>query len=190
MGGAASIMAKPSIRVYIATSLDNYITGPNNDLTWIPQSSPALQPEDHGYEGFLRESTAILMGRNTYEVIKTFDRWLYGNKPIYVATNRPLIHTGPGRVIPISGNAIELINRIRQDLGDNGKLYIDGGKLIRSFVDAQLVHEITISIIPVVLGQGTPLFSGISQPVKLCLQSTHAFPSGVVQVKYRMDYSA
>ncbi len=188
MGGASSIMAKPSVRVFVATSLDNYMAGVNNDFSWMPQAKPE-QPEDHGYEMFMYESTAILMGRNTYDVIKTFDFWVYGNKPVYVATNRPLVHEGPGKVIPICGTPIELLNRIRQDLGDDGKLYIDGGKLIRSFLDAQLVHEITLSVIPVILGAGVPLFSGVSQRQRLVLQATHCFPSGVVQMKYRVDYA-
>ena len=120
------------VRVFIACSLDGFIAGPDDDLSWLP--APDASGEDYGYGAFIAETAAILMGRSTYDVAAGFPDWPYGSLPVFVATSRPLDPVAE-TVVPISGSPSELLAavRARQD----GAVYLDGGALIRSFLDEE-----------------------------------------------------
>ena len=123
------------VRVFIACSLDGFIAGPDDDVSWLPEPDAS---EDYGYGAFIAETAAILMGRSTYDVAAGFPNWAYGSLPVFVATSRPLdpvVET----VVPIRGSPSELLAAVRAR-GD-GAVYLDGGALIRSFLDEGLVDE-------------------------------------------------
>lgn len=170
------------VRVFIACSLDGFIAGPNDDLSWLP--GPSADTTDYGYSDFMREVGALLMGRNTYRVVEGFDGpWPYGDCPVLVATRRPLTPKAP-TVRAVLGPITDLVAQARATAGDKD-VYLDGGDLIRQGLDAGLVDELIVSIVPTILGAGAPLFAGVHGRHALTLVSSHAFASGLVQLTLR-----
>ncbi len=167
------------VRVFIATSLDGFIAGPDHDLSWLPDPRPG---EDFGYGAFMARTGAILMGRSTYEIAAGFDAWPYGDTPVLVATRRELDEPAAPTVEPVSGTPEELVG-LAHEAAVGRDIYLDGGDLIRQVLDARLVDELTITIIPVILGAGFPLFTGAARRT-LRLESTSLFEGGILQLRY------
>jgi dihydrofolate reductase len=169
------------IRVFIACSLDGFIAGPDDDLSWLPGFTP---DEDYGYAVHMADTAAILMGRSSYEVAKTFEGpWPYGDTPVFVATSRPLGDLPAPTVHAVSGDPVDLIAAVQAEVGDGG-IYVDGGVLIRSVLDAGLIDQLTVTIVPVILGAGAPLFAGAVRRHELELQRSQAYGNGLVQLVY------
>ena len=168
-----------SVRVFIACSLDGFIAGTDGDLTWLPGP---LADEDYGYRAFLADTEAILMGRATYEVAAAFDSWPYSETPVFVATSRPLDPV-VSSVRAITGTPTQLLAAVRAESGSGG-VYLDGGALIRSFLDAHLIDELIVTVVGVILGFGTPLFAGTAERHRLRLTAARPYPSGLVQLHY------
>jgi dihydrofolate reductase len=168
------------VRVFIACSLDGFIAGPEGDLSWLPAPR---EDEDYGYGAFVAETAAMLMGRATFETALGFDGWPYGELPVLVATTRPLDPPVP-TVRAITGDPAALLAQVRATA--DGPVYLDGGVLIRQFLDVGLVDEMTVTIIPCILGAGAPLFAG-ALPRRLELIGSRTFDDGLVQVVYRVS---
>lgn len=175
---------KPRTRVYIAMSLDGFIAGEHDDLSWLPAGPEDLQgsvsPEAVEFDGFLSEVGAILMGRKTYDQASAFEGpWPYGEIPVLVPTHRELSSPHP-TVGAVSGGIGELVAAAHE--AASGKdLYIDGGNLIRQAIDADLVDHLIITMVPVILGKGTPLFAGLSRRQKPIIEGHHDY-HGMVQI--------
>lgn len=176
-------MARPQCSVYIATSLDGFIARPDGAVDWL---NPMHQDgEDYGYRRFFDSIDAIVFGRNTYDLALGFDPWPYAGKRCVVLTHRPL-DARHGEE-PYHGPLAALVER----LGKEGvrRAYIDGGAVIRQFLAEGLIDDMTLSIVPVLLGEGLPLFRGGAERW-LRLVESRAFPSGLVQIEYRADKPA
>lgn len=168
-----------SVRVFIACSLDGFIAGPDDDLSWLPRASG----DDHGFGAFLEGISALLMGRATYRVVEGFGgEWPFGERPVFVATTRPLEPAAP-TVRAVSGPPSELLAAVREVTG--GDVYLDGGNLIRQFLDEGLVDQLIVTIVPVVLGDGAPLFAGTRKRRTLGLVGVRESSGGLVQLEYR-----
>lgn len=168
------------IRVFIATSRDGFIAGVDDDLSWLPDGHAG---EDYGYEQFMAGVGAILMGRRTYDVVEGFGTgWPYGDMPVLVATSRPLDPVEPS-VRAVSGSAAVMIAEARVVAGDRD-VYVDGGRLIQQLLDAGLIDEFIVTVIPVDLGEGIPLLAGDEQWDQVSVEESRAFPSGVEQRRY------
>ena len=169
------------VRVFCATSLDGFLAGPDDDLSWLPGPDPS--GEDHGFGALLAETGALLMGRRTFDVVAGFGgTWPYGDRPVFVATNRPL-HAPEG--VParaVYGDIATLVAHARA--AAQGKdVYLDGGSLARQALDAGLVDEVTLTLVPVVLGAGVPLFAGCAGRHAMQTRESRALPHGMVQVR-------
>ena len=164
------------VRLFIATSLDGYIAGPGESLDWL------FSDADYGYDAFIAAVDTLAMGRRTYEVMKRFEEWPYDGLATTVFTrNEQPPHDR--RVNFTSRPPAEWLRDL--DRVPGGDVWIvGGGVLIREFLDAQLVDEMTISIHPVVLGGGTPLFPPGPHRHKLRLAHVHSYPSGLVSSTY------
>ena len=194
------------VRVFIACSLDGFIAGEDDDLSWLPGvggdgqpegagaadevagddagAGDASAPDDHGFGAFFAQVGALLMGRRTYDVVAGFDRWFYDDTPVLVATSRPLGEPAAPTVRAVSGTPQELLAQARGVAGE-ANVYVDGGALIRQFLDAGLIDEITVSIIPVILGRGIPLFAGATARTPLELVEQRESDGTLVQLRYR-----
>ena len=170
--------------VFIATSLDGFIARPNGDLDWLP-SPDSANGEDFGYDSFMSTIDTLVMGRGTYEKALTFGTWPYGMRRVVVLTSRSLPPP------PASAN-VETMSGAPRDivctLGERGarSLYVDGGVTIQRFLDAGLIRRLIVTRIPVLLGDGIPLFGPLSRDVHLEHIDTRYWPNGLVQSEYRV----
>lgn len=176
------------VSVYIATSLDGFIAREDGDIEWLHNSGhgEVEKGEDFGYKSFMNSVDALVMGRITFEKVLSFNEWYYGSKPVFVLSNNPVKIPKELRktVFTLSGTPQEILEKLEK-LGHQ-RLYIDGGKTIQGFLEANLVDEMTITTIPILLGSGIPLFGPLSNDVKLkCLESRH-FKNGFVQSTYQV----
>lgn len=170
------------VRAFLATSLDGFIAGPNDELDWLPGHEG--DGAEDTFTPFFAEIGAMLMGRRTFDVVSGFGgEWFYGDKPILVATSRPL-EAAQQSVKPVHGTIAEMVEEARRVAGDRD-VYLDGGTLFRSALDAGLVDELTLTIVPTILGQGIPLF-GPTTTRTLSLVSSREIGAGMVQLRYRM----
>jgi dihydrofolate reductase len=170
-----------TVRVFIATSLDGFIAGPGDDLSWLPHPTPG---EDYGYADHVARTAAILMGRRSYDAVAAFDGdWPYGDTPVFVATARPLDPVAPTVHAVTGDTAADLLAAVQAQVGDGG-IYVDGGALIRSLLDAGLVDELVVTIVPVILGAGIPLFAGAAIRHELELVGSEEYDTGLVQLRY------
>ena len=171
--------------VFIATSLDGFIARTDGSIDWLNEANQTVPPgEDCGYSEFMGGVDVLVMGRNTFEQVLAFELWPYGNTPVVVMTRRgiELPQTVPPTV-SVSGDApCMLLDKLKKQ--GVKKVYLDGGQTIQSFLAAGLVNSITVTTIPVLLGQGKSLFGGLVADIKLEHKSTKAYPFGFVQSSY------
>ena len=181
-------MTTPRVRVYIATSIDGFIAGPNDDLSWLPSDDQLAETAgaDDGalaYEDFIAGVGALLMGRGTYEVVRGFDvPWPYGDLPVLVATNRAMDEDPPSTVRAVHGSITELLEAAKS-VSSGKDVYLDGGALIRQAAESDLIDDLTITMAPVALGSGPPLFAGMSKRYRMELVSHHRHAGGMLQIR-------
>jgi dihydrofolate reductase len=164
--------------VFIAASLDGYIARSNGDIDWLSIVHPV--DEAHGYQAFMASVDTIVLGRGTYDTVLEFNEWPYPGKRVIVMTHRPA-EARHGEEF-FSGRAAELATR----LSDAKRVYVDGGKVVSQFLAAGLIDDLTISVIPIILGDGIRLFSGGEGEHRLELEGQRSWPSGMVQMRYRV----
>ena len=166
--------------VFIATSLDGFIARRDGALDWLPTGGG----EPHGYEEFIASVDAIVIGRLTFETVLTFETWPYGTKPVVTLSSTPGALAAPAGAVCefMSGSPLEIVERLRGRGFTH--LYVDGGITIQRFLDAGLIQRVVITRIPVLLGDGIPLFGPLRHDIRLKHVGTRAFPSGMVQSEY------
>jgi dihydrofolate reductase len=167
------------LRVFIAASLDGFIAGPNDELDWLPGHSDI----EDTFTPFMAQIGALLMGRRTYDVVCSLpDPWAYGDTPVLVPTSRPLtpLHNS---IRAVQGSIEEVVTAARQAAAGRD-VYVDGGTLIRSALDAGLIDEIALTTVPVILGAGIPLFAGSTHRRSFTLRESRHIGGGLVQSTY------
>ena len=171
-----------TISIFIGTSLDGFIARPNDDLDWLPAGGG----EPHGYDEFMASVDALVIGRKTFEKVLTFGDWPYGDKRVVVLSSRPvdLSVVRGGRAEQISGTPAEIVAQLAASGAHH--LYIDGGITIQRFLRAGLIQRLIITRVPVLIGEGIPLFGSLPHDVRLQHISTRHFPSGLVQSEYHV----
>lgn len=173
--------------VFVAASLDGFIARSDGDLDWLDEAN-ALVPleEDCGFANFLGSVDAIVMGRSTFEKVLTFGYWPYGDRPVFVLTRNGV---DPDADIPSTVRFAEMNPRDLIDyLAGNGHrhVYVDGGKTIGSFLATGAIDRLTVTLIPILLGSGLPLFGPLPADVRLKLEDSRVFDFGFVQLTYRV----
>lgn len=171
------------VRGFLAMSLDGFIAGEGDDLSFLPPPDPA--GDDGGFAALLAESGALWMGRRTYDVVCGFDGpWPYGPLPVLVATSRPLRAVVP-TVRAVGGTVAAMLAEAREAAAGRD-VYVDGGALLRSVLDAGALDALTVTVVPVLLGRGVPLFRGLAHGHALSLEGSRTLPGGMVQLRYRV----
>ena len=180
-------MKKPEIRVsvFIARSLDGFIARPDGDVSWLDEYEPLGEGEDAGYGALFTAVDSLIMGRGTFEKVLTFD-WPYGSKLITVMSRS--LKTIPeelrGSVRIAASPPWELLEQLEAE--GQRHVYLDGGLVIQSFLRAGLVDDLTLTTIPVLLGEGIPLFGHLEKDIKLKLLESRSWDNGFLQTKYQV----
>ena len=172
-----------AVSVFIGTSVDGFIARSNGDLDWLPEGGG----EPHGYNEFIATVDAIVIGRKTFETVLGFDAWPYGDTRVVVLSSQPLdlsaVRTGV--VEQMGGAPADIIARLAATGAHH--LYLDGGITIQRFLSAGLIERLVITHVPVLIGDGVPLFGALPHDVRLRHVVTRDYPSGLVQSEYRID---
>jgi dihydrofolate reductase len=173
----------PNVSLYIAASLDGYIARADGALDWL-DSLPNPDGSDHGYHAFLEGIDLIVMGRKTYEKLLSFGiPWPYPEQRTYVVTSDISLETPSPNTTLIHQIDCEVIARFRSECS-RGIWLVGGGELIGSFLKLDAVDEMIISMIPLVLGGGIPLFPTGSPETWFELAGVEGFSSGAVNLRY------
>ena len=170
-----------AIVLYIAASVDGFIARPDGDISWL--TSFEHSGEDYGYAALLQRSGAIVMGGRTFRQVLGFGPWPYQDIPCYVFTGQGVGESPPPLVTACAGDIAPVVAQIRRRTSKDIWL-VGGSHLIAQFARAGLIDEYIIAIIPVLLGAGIALFAGSGQQ-ELVLGDAKAYPSGLVQLRYR-----
>src|SRR3970040_318882 len=170
------------VSVFIATSVDGFIARPNGDLDWLPAGGG----EPHGYDEVMASVDALVIGRNTFEKVLTFWALPYGDKRVVFLSSRPvdLSAAGGGVVEQMAGPPAEIVSRLAASGAHN--LYVDGGITIQGFLRAGLIQRLIITRVPVLIGDGVPLFGPLPRDIRLRHVATRQYPSGLVQSEYHV----
>src|SRR6266705_6787702 len=152
-----------TVSIFIGTSVDGFIARSNGDLDWLPAGGG----EPHGYNEFVASVDAIVIGRKTFEKVLTFGVWPYGDKRVVVLSRRPvdLSAAGGGVVERMAGPPAEIVSQLAASGAHH--LYVDGGITIQEFLRAGLIQRLIITRVPVLIGDGIPLFGTLQRDLRL-----------------------
>ncbi len=168
--------------VFIGTSVDGFIARLNDDLDFLPEGGG----EPHGYNEFIASVDAIVIGRKTFEKVLSFKAWPYGDKRVVILSSRPLdLSAAVGGIVEqMAGPPAEIVSQ----LAARGMhhLYIDGGITIQRFLRAGQIQRLIITRVPVLIGEGIPLFGTLPRDVRLRHVATRHYASGLVQSEYEI----
>jgi dihydrofolate reductase len=172
--------------VFIATSLDGYIARPDGALDWLPGADGDTGGEDYGFHRFYASVDTLVVGRKTFEFARALPQWPYAGKRVVVLSRR--FPAGPAAVgadaLGSSLAPVELLARLAEQGARHA--YVDGGRTIQAFLRAGLIQELTITRVPVLLGEGIPLFGPTGRDIRLDHLRTRTYANGFVQSSYAL----
>ena len=168
--------------VFVGTSVDGFIARPNGELDFLSAGGG----EPHGYDEFIASVDAIVIGRKTFETVLAFPEWPYGERRVVVLSSRPLdLSTiGAGHVEQMSGEPAGIVSKLAASGARH--VYVDGGVTIQRFLRAGQIQRLVITRVPVLIGEGIPLFGALPTDIRLHHVATQHYPSGLVQTEYRV----
>ena len=171
-------MAK--VTLYIAASVDGFIASKDGGIDCL--SMVESKETDYGYADFYRSIDAIAMGSKTYEQVLGFGAWPYPGKPCYVFTQRRLTSARKDVIFTAAGP--DVVVREMESKGLHRIWLVGGARLAAAFLLPRLIDEYIVSIIPILLGEGIPLFLPTDREIKLQLMEVQQFATGLVQLRY------
>ena len=166
-----------------AMSLDGFIAEPDGGVDWLSIGTD-LDADDGGwFTDFMERIDALVMGRNSFEKVMSFGSCAY-TRPVFVLSNT-MTSVPEGyedKVSILSGTPGEVVSTLAEQ--GYRRLYVDGGKTVQAFLAADLIDEMMIAYVPVILGQGIPLFGSLTHPLEFRLLETKTMSIGLVQSRY------
>ena len=170
------------VSVFVGASVDGFIARPNGELDWLPADGG----EPHGYDEFMESVDALVIGRKTFETVLAFDAWPYGQKRVVVLSSRPIDFSAVRDAVVERMDATpdEIVTRLAAPGFHH--LYVDCGITIQGFLRAGLVDRLIVTRVPVLIGEGIPLFGSLPRDIRLVHVATRHYPSGLVQSEYRV----
>lgn len=168
-----------NILLNLTVSLDGFIEGPNGEFDWC------FTDQDYGMTAFLEQTDTILLGRKSYELLLTMEGDSFPNHKKYVFSQTLDAVAAP--YILQKGPAEDAVRRLRAEPGKDMWLF-GGAALLSSLLNAGLVDQFMISVHPILLGGGKPLFQGLGGRIPLHFERSESFSSGLVQLFYRVPF--
>jgi dihydrofolate reductase len=172
-------MRKIEGSVFVGVSLDGFIARTDGAFDFLDTGDTT----PHGYEEFMATVDALVIGRKTFETVLNFGGWFYGAKPVFALSSRTLAPAPPEAVLErMSGEPAEIMSQ----LADRGfrRVYVDGGITIQRFLRAGLIQRLIITRVPVLIGEGIPLFGATYRDIALKHVATREYAGGLVQSEY------
>ena len=165
---------------FLATSVDGFIAREDGGLDWLVGRGEALG--DTGYDAFFASIDAMVMGRGTYDVVKNFEEYPYAGKRMLLLSSTLESTEWPDATVHRS------LDDVLETLEREGitRVYVDGGETVSMFLREGLLDQITISVAPVLIGRGIPLFGQFESDIALELTETRDLGSGFTQSTYRV----
>jgi dihydrofolate reductase len=164
--------------IFVGTSLDGFIARANGSFDFLPAGGG----EPHGYREFMESVDALVIGRNTFDVVVRFAQWPY-EKPVFVLSSRALPPTSAGVAVErLSGEPAEVVEQLAAR--GIGHIYVDGGITVQRFLRDGLIQHLIITRVPVLIGSGIPLFGPLLRDLALTHVATRQYASGLVQSEY------
>lgn len=174
---------KKKIKLYIAVSLDGYIARPDGNLDWLTKY-PMPTGTEYGYKDLMDSIDTIIMGGKTYRAVLDMDfEWPYSDKACYIVSHRNTNLTPTKNVKFITENVVETVKALKQQDGKDIWL-VGGGQVITLLLNHDLVDEMQICYIPVILGNGIPLFPNQPKESTWKFAGSEAYDSGIVKITY------
>jgi dihydrofolate reductase len=180
---------------YCAVSLDGFIAESDDDLRWLTEydgsfDGPGAQPMKGSYDSFYEDIGALVMGSVTYEwILREVTEWPYAGKPTWILTSRAL-PVPEGEDVDVrfaDGDVGDLSGEMLAACGGRRLWVVGGGNVASQFVDRGLLDEAILTVVPVVLGKGKPLFDRRLPGGPMQLLGTRAFDTGMVELRYAID---
>ena len=167
--------------VFVGVSLDGFLARRDGSYDFLPADGG----EPHGYDEFIATVDTILIGRHTFEIVLKFADWPYPGKRVVVLSHRPLNLAGiKGIVEQMSGVPDAVVRQLEASGAKH--VYVDGGITVQQFLRAGHVHHLTITRVPVLIGEGIPLFGGVPRDIHLRHLGTRQYKSGLVTSEYEV----
>jgi dihydrofolate reductase len=167
--------------VYIGTSLDGFIARKDGDIEWLNQF--ANNEAVSAYNEFISRIDAIVIGRGTFEKILTFPSWPYNKKAFLLSTSiKKVPDELKEKIAIISMKPAEVLSYLSGL--EFSSIYIDGGKVIQDFLKEDLIDELIISRVPVLIGNGIPLFGQLTKDLQFSHVRTEVQSNGLVRSYY------
>ena len=188
--------------VFIAPSVDGYVATKNGSVQWLESAGKALSEEekttdlmqyfDKTFSRYIKSVDCMIMGRKLMEVLSSFnlspEQWPYVDTKVIVLsrTLKTVPENLKDRLELYSGDIPELITRLENEGYQHA--YIDGGMTITSFLELELINEMTLTLAPILLGSGIPLFGTLSKQILLEEAKAIAFTNNFIEIKYKVKY--
>lgn len=172
-------ISRPKFSAFIAMSLDGFIATEDGNTDWLKPFQNSN--EDYGYQIFYDSVDSIIVGHHTYRALLKLEQWPYERKRVIVLSHQELKHE---KIESFSGEILELSQNLFQDGCKH--IWVDGGHTLSAFLNIGLIDQMIISIIPIALGKGIPLFQNLQKPLPFRLVYSQSYPNGLIKVHYDM----
>ncbi len=174
-------MSSGTITLYIAASVDGFIATEDGGVSWLEEFQEEMEDGEGGFEAFFASVDCLLIGSKTYEQVLGFGEWPYGQKPTYVVTRRDLPRTNEA-VELFDGPVDELVERLKREY--EHVWLVGGAQLAQTVLRSDQLDRLHLSLVPVLLGRGIPLFDDAGEPHDLTLLDTITRDTGIVEMQY------
>ncbi len=182
---------------YCASTLDGYIAEADDTLDWLLKyegsfDREGVEPIKGSYDRFYEGVGALVMGSVTYEFILGHmgegGEWSYKGKPTWVLSRRDLPKPAgeESDVRIVNAQVPDLYDELIAAAGERNLWVMGGGNVASQFADAGLLDELLVTVVPVVLGEGKPLFDRRLPGGPMQLVGTRTFDSGMVELRYEI----
>lgn len=181
------------VQYYTAVSLDGYIATEDDDLDWLtkyeaPDATDDLERDMGSYDDFYAGVGALVMGSSTYEwVLGHVDGWPYPDKPSWVLSSRELPEpSGGGDVRVVNASVRDLRDDLEQAAGSRSLWVVGGGPVASQFADEGVLDDVIVTVVPVVLGAGKPLFERRLPGGPMRFVGSKPTQTGMVELRYEV----
>jgi dihydrofolate reductase len=170
------------VSVFIGTSVDGFIARQNGSYDFLPEGGG----DPHGYDEFMASVDTLVIGRKTFEAVLALPAWPYGGKNVVVLSSKPVDFSGvKGNVIQrMEGSPAAIVATLAAEGAQH--VYVDGGITIQRFFRDGFVQRLIITRVPVLIGEGIPLFGSLPQDLRLRHVATQQYKSGLVKSEYHV----